>query len=212
MILINLLPPEYRQRRRTPAKFMVGIAAAVAVNCTLVAWWAWTAFGVAAEVQSEMALLGDQKAGLDPQVAYHNDLQAESGLMRSREDTLVSITGRRVSWTRKVDELIDVVSRGGDGDGYLIWLDDLKVDQKENQRRKTYGQFIAQGHSGGADFAKVANFLDDLEASPFVTDFSPPAPPQGQQNTVDEDLMPAEVWSFPLELSLLAPDQRRRPE
>ena len=74
MILINLLPPEYRQKRQTPIKFMIAIALAVAVNASLVAYWGWTAFGVAAEVKSEVAVLQDTSDGLDPQVAYHESL------------------------------------------------------------------------------------------------------------------------------------------
>ena len=51
MILIDLLPDEYRQKRRTPIKYMAAVMAAVALNGSLLAWWGWTAIGVAAEVK-----------------------------------------------------------------------------------------------------------------------------------------------------------------
>jgi hypothetical protein len=210
MILINLLPDEYRQKRRTPIKLLLAVSASVAVNGTLAAYWAWTAFGVAAEVKSELGVLQDQKAGIDPQVAYHRDLEKESELFSAREDMLRTITANRISWTRKVDELIDVVNVGGDGEKYLIWLDDLTVDQKENARAKSFGALKASGHSGSASFAHVANFLDDLERSPFCEDFNKPSAPEGSQTAKDEGLLPAEVWNFPLEATLKAPDDRRR--
>jgi hypothetical protein len=88
MILINLLPDEFRQKRRTPVKLLLAVTASAAVNGSLVAWWAWTAFGVAAEVKSELAVLQDQRAGLDPQVAYHRDLEKESKVFEAREQML----------------------------------------------------------------------------------------------------------------------------
>lgn len=212
MILINLLPQEYRQRRRTPIKQTVAVFAAVAVNCSLVAWWAWTAFGVSAEVQSEVAVLQDTLDSISPQVAYHRALEKENQQFATRETTLASITSNRISWTRKVDELIDIINRGGDGEKYLIWLDDLTVSQNNDPRRPGAGSLSAGGHSGSSNFAHVANFIDDLEASTFIGDFYKPEPPEGSQSSVDEELIPAEVWSFPLELALRPPEERERPQ
>ncbi len=210
MILINLLPDEYRQKKRTPVKLMLTVTASVALNASLAAYWAWTAFGVSAEVKSELAVLKDTKTGLDPQVAYHRDLEKESKLFESREQMLKTVTSNRVSWTRKIDELIDVINLGGDGEKYLIWLDDVNVDQKENQRSKAYGKLKASGHSGSKDFAHVANSLEDIEQHPFLADFRKPAPPEGSLSVKDEGLVPAEVLSFPFELDLLPPEERKR--
>jgi len=210
MILINLLPDEYRQKKRTPIKLLLAVTASVAVNGSLAAYWAWTAFGVAAEVKSELAVLQDQKATIDPQVTYHRDLEKESQLFDAREEMLKTITANRISWTRKVDELIDVVNVGGDGEKYLVWFDDLTVDQKENSRSKTFGSLKASGHSGSTSFAHVANFLDDVERSPFCEDFNRPSPPEGSQSSKDAGLMPAEIFNFPLQATLKAPEERRR--
>lgn len=208
MILINLLPQEYRRKSRTPLKYTVGICLAVAANCTLLAWWGWLAFGVRAEIDGELAVLRDTMDSISPQIAYHRSLESESKLYKSREATLLEITKNRMSWTRKIDQLVDVVNKGGDGEKYLIWFGNLSVEQTTDARRNTFGGLKASGHSGNANFAHVANFLEDIERSPFAADFLPPAPPEGSQSKVDTDLMPAEVWSFPLELNLLGPDER----
>jgi len=211
MILINLLPEEHRQKRRTPIKLLLAVSAVVAVNGSLAAYWAWTAFGVAAEIKSELGVLQDQKASLDPQVAYHKDLETESKLFEAREEMLKKITANRISWTRKLDELIDVINVGGDGEKYLVWFDDITVDQKESGGRgKGHGSLKASGHSGSTNPSHVANFLDDLERSTFCEDFNKPAPPEGSQSSKDEGLMPAEVWNFPLEVALKAPEERQR--
>ena len=207
MILINLLPAEYRQKRRTPLKYMMAVAGSVAVNASLLAWWGWTAFGASAEVKSELAVLQDTEEGLKPQVSYHKSLEAESNLFRSRENTLKTITDSRMRWTQKVDELVDLVHDGGE-ENYLVWFDDLTVDQKSQRNKKSAGTFKADGNSGSGNFAHVANFLEDVEESPFVRDFGKPAPPEGSETKVDEDLMPSTVWGFDLELALKTPEER----
>lgn len=208
MIVINLLPEQYRQKQRAPLKFMLATAGVVAVNASLLALWAWTSYGVATEVESELQLLKDTESGLKPQVAYHDALETESAQFDSREATLRKITEARVSWTKEVDNLVDLINRGGEGDKYLIWLDGLSVDTKENERANTWGELKATAHSGTASITHVANFLEDVEHSPLGLDFEPPVPPKGTAVTKDEGLMPAEIWNFPLEMSLKAPKDR----
>jgi Tfp pilus assembly protein PilN len=210
MIRINLLPEEYRKKARTPVKMLLAVAGAVSINAALLAWWGWAALGVQSEIESEKAVLQTEMDGLTPQVTYYQSLDGESKQYKSREQTLTSITKSRISWTRKLDELVDVVNRGGDGQRHLIWLDDLQVQQINESvgTAKNYGSVRANGHSGSDKFAQVANFLEDLEASPFVSDFQPPAPPEGTQTLIDETLMPPVAWSFPLSLSLKSPEER----
>jgi hypothetical protein len=118
------------------------------------------------------------------------------------------ITSSRISWTKKLDELIDVVNRGGNGQRHLVWLDDLQVSQTTAPEGQDRGQLEASGHSGSDKFAQVANFLEDLETSTFINDFQPPAPPEGTQTLVDETLVPSVAWSFPLSLTLKSAEER----
>ena len=37
-----------------------------------------------------------------------------------------------------------------------------------------------------------------------------PADPEGSQSVKDEELVPSEVWSFPFNMAILAPEQRRK--
>lgn len=209
MIRINLLPEEYRRKAKTPLKLMLGVSAAVAVNASLAAWVSWMFFGVEARIASERATLQTEMDGLSPQVAYHRSLESESRVHKTRENTLTEITKSRVSWTRKLDELIDVVNRGGDGQRHLVWLDDLNVTQNGAAGRGGAGEVKASGHSGSDSFAQVANFLEDLEASSFIEDFHPPAPPEGSESLNDEELVPSVVWAFPMSLKLKSPEDRK---
>ena len=212
MIRINLLPEEYRKKNRTPLKMMLAVASGVTVNGILLAWYAWLAFGVSAEVESERAVLQTELDGLTPQVEYHKSLDGEQMRYAAREKTLSGITASRINWTRKVDELITVINAGGEGGRHFVWLDDLTVQQTTNDRANNAGSLKASGHSGSDNFAQVANFLEDLENSPFIEDFLPPAPPEGTQTLVDNELIPPVVWAFPLALDIKTPEQRQPPE
>lgn len=208
MIRINLLPEEYRKQARTPVKLLLGLLLAVVVNAGLATFWAFQAFGLQAEIASENAGLQTELDGLTPQVTYYNSLDAEAKQYKSRENTLAGITSSRISWTKKLDELIDVVNRGGNGQRHLVWLDDLQVAQSSDPKAKVPGTVKASGHSGSDKFAQVANFLEDVETSTFITDFLPPAPPEGSQTLVDETLVPSVAWSFPLSLTLKSAEER----
>jgi Tfp pilus assembly protein PilN len=212
MIRINLLPEEYRKKSRTPLKLLFALAGLVAVNAVLASWWGWTVFGVRAKVESERATLQLEMDGLAPQVAYYHALEGESKQYKSREKTLASITADRISWTRKMDELIDVANAGGDGSRHLVWLDDLNVTQSTDSNQKNFGSVRAAGHSGSEKFAQVANFLEDLEISAFIDDFEKPSPPEGTQTLVDETLVPPVAWAFPMSLSLKSPEERAKSE
>jgi hypothetical protein len=212
MIRINLLPEEYRRRARTPIRLMVAVSLAVAVNSSLLAYWGWMTFGVAAEIRTEHNVLQLEMDGLTPQVNYHNALNDEMKFHASRETTLAEININRVLWTQKFDELVDLVNLGGDGVRHYIWFDDLTVKQEAGGRNNNYGSLKAGGHSGSPKWDQVANFLEDVEdksISSFIDTFSPPASPEGTQNPKDEDLVPSEVWSFPLSLNLKSAEDRQ---
>jgi Tfp pilus assembly protein PilN len=207
MIRINLLPEEYRRKARTPIKLMLAVTALVSLNASMFAWLGWLAFGVAASVSSEKTVLNTENDGLKPQVAYHKSLKGESARHSKREQTLAKITADRISWTRKLDELVDVVNRGDIGQRHLVWFDSLSVQQGAGGPKGSAGSLTAGGHSGSDNFGQVANFLDDLEQSAFIEDFHPPAPPEGTEQQEDPELMPSVVWAFPLSVELKELDE-----
>ena len=110
MIQINFLPQEFRARAKTPVKVIAATAAVTTICASLLAFWAYLSFGVLANAETELQTLKLEMDGLRPRVAYHDNLQAETKVFASREQTLAEITKNRVLWTKKLDELIDVVN------------------------------------------------------------------------------------------------------
>jgi hypothetical protein len=76
--------------------------------------------------------------------------------------------------------------------------------QNLDPKAKVPGTVSATGHSGSDKFAQVANFLEDLEGSTFISDFEKPAAPEGTQTLVDDTLIPPVAWAFPLKLKMKA--------
>lgn len=202
MIRINLLPEEYRKSTRTPIKLMASIALIVAINAGLAAWLGYVHFNVELQVESEKNTVQSEMSGLKPQLDYFASLETESKQYKSREQTLASITKSRINWTKKLDELIDVCNRGGNGARHLVWFDDLQVVQNLDPKAKVPGTVSAAGHSGSENFAQVANFLEDLAASNFISDFEKPADPEGSVAQPDDTLVPPVAWAFPLKLKM----------
>ena len=207
MIRLNLLPLRH-QRRRTPVRWMAFLCAAVALNSTLLAWWTFSEFGVRLAVEAELDVLRLELKGIEPQLAHHGALQRERARHARREETLRRIASESISWTAKLDQLTDVVTIGDEDGRHMVWFSDLSADIRSKKRGQEGGMLRAGGVSGSECFADVADFLDDLVASPFGSDLGAPAPPEGSASLVDSDLQPSLVWSFPLQLPLGSSEDR----
>ncbi|MEO0651517.1 MAG: hypothetical protein AAFZ65_12655 [Planctomycetota bacterium] len=217
MIEINLLPDDYRRSQRTPVRVFAAVALGVTVNVSLGALWVWNDMGPAAEVEQQLEVLEGDLSTLQPLVAYHKALETETRAYESREKTLDQIVAQRVSWTEKVDQLIDVINKGGDdANKYLIWLDNLNVSQSARVARgntpASGGSLSAKATSGDGDIALVANFLEDVAQSDFGFGFLPPGGPEGSSSESDPDLIPSVVFNFDLKLELMPAVERQKLE
>ena len=201
MIQINLLPESLR-KRRTPVGWLIAICVVAALDATLLAWWTWSEFGVRLAVEAELDVLQLEMRGIEPQLAHHRALERERARHARREDTLRGIAVESISWTAKLDQLVDVVTDGDYAGRHKVWFTDLDADIAGKRRGQQGGALRAGGVSGSERFADVADFLDDLEDSPFGSEVGAPAPPEGSVSLVDSELEPPVVWSFPLEVSL----------
>lgn len=208
MIRINLLPEDQRAATRTPVKLVATLAVVAALNAGLGTWWAVEAFSEQVAADEAVASRELDLEGLRPQTDHLKALESEMREHKAREDALASIAANRIGWTRKLDEFVDVVNKGGDGERHLVWFDDMQVVRNPDQRAKTAGELRASGHSGSDKFAQVANFLDDVSASGFADGFQPPADPEGSQSVEDKELVPSDVWAFPLSMKIQAPEER----
>lgn len=206
MITINLLPTQFRRRQRTPIRLFAVTMFGVVVATSSLAYAAYARFGHLSAIRSERRSVDEEMEGLRPAVQYYDALLAERADAEKRVETIREIRASRILWTRKLDELAEIINVASDAERYTAWFDELSIEQNTEQRGSG-GEVTAKGVSGSDNFAKVAAFYQELEGHAFFTDFSEINNPTGKRSERDETLDPPQIWEFPLDLKL----KRRQP-
>ncbi len=212
MIRINLLPPEHRRPERTPLRVLLPLVLAVTVFVSGGAVTAWVHFGWRARVADELGALESELTGHGPRLAYLRALTEEEAEYEQRSETIQSIAASRISWTRKLDELCDVIWNEGDTGRYLIWLSTLEAKPAQAVGRKkleSWGSVALKGLClSDEDSLKAFNaFHAALDRSAYFRDFLEMNKPAGKEQVLnEEDLLPRKAWTFDLQMALRLPE------
>jgi hypothetical protein len=225
MIRVNLLPAEYRRRDRTPLRVFGALIAAVMAVCACGFYYADTFFGELGSVEARLAEVKSELSGLLPQVKHHDSLVREKDDYSARATTIHEISKSRISWTKKIDELIDITNAGEPreetGEGYLVWFGSLDISQNviENAKKKkkkdsteadTAGNVRLQGMCATEHASSIVAFLNDLKSNEeFFRDFAHIEDPKADlMEQEDQALEPAHVMNFPIAMPVLSRDAR----
>jgi Tfp pilus assembly protein PilN len=218
MITVNLLPPEYRRRDRTPLRVFGALVGGVVLTTSIGVYYANTHFGELASVEAALTEINNEFTDLSPQIGHHDSLVREKADYKARADTIHLISSSRISWTKKIDELIDIVNAGEPrdvgGDGYLVWFDKLSIQQDplaaagKRKRRKgastMAGSCDVAGKCASRHMSSVTHFLGDLQTNEeFYRIFGPIEDPRSQlDESSDERLEPSHVLTFPIKMGI----------
>ena len=127
MITINLLPAEYRRLDATPiARFVAIILGVVLVTSELISFGYihYSKVKGARELrQATEAEFANKKAQAD----VSDSLKKEISAYENRRQAIASIAGKRLLWSRKLDELLDIFHNDGDRANYFVWLKDGRM-------------------------------------------------------------------------------------
>ncbi len=172
MIRVNLLPPELRAPVRTPlAKMFLIILGTVLVAASVILLFAvqvvWRPSLEQQRVDKE-----DDKARKTARVAeIYDKLQDEISDYESRSRAIAEITGQRVNWAKKLDQLCSLIPRD-------VWLDamDLQPPRTSVGRSAEGPTLKLDCHVIGDDESRIADFLrmlkhDDPDREDFFDDF-----------------------------------------
>jgi len=128
MIDINLLPQEYRQIEGTPKPRLVvtyvGVAAVLVLGALLGYYYLHhiTALRVKEDLQT-------RKVDLEKKAKVFDDLQRQIARLKKRRDVVAKLWQKRIVWSRKLDELIDLVPK-------YVRVDRITLRTPEQQRGK----------------------------------------------------------------------------
>lgn len=203
MININLLPEDMRRPERTPVRIFIATLLAASVITGLGGTLAYLWFGKLATAEELVARLKEDREGLEPQLKHHAALESEITESKKWRQTLLELRGNKIPWGRKIDQLIDLVSQTGDQGKYLIWLDDLIIQQQLDGKQNG-GTVTAKGMSDSDDVAKVMMFVTDLKRHDFFSDFATLSVPS--QKVPDQG---GNVVEFPMNLTLALRDVKK---
>lgn len=194
MIRINLLPVELRRGNRLPTRVVaVAFASALAVSAT-VGWLGLCWFGDLAGAENRLQLAAGNLASRAKKVAYVDSLESNKKDYTGRLQAIHEIAqGRRV-WSRFLDDLIDVVNNDGDTERHFAWFDNIVVRNDAKKGAIVTLQCRLQGDAQD----RVANFHDDLAASPFGKEVTRSDP--GWRKEEDAARVPPMSMRIPLTL------------
>jgi Tfp pilus assembly protein PilN len=204
MINVNLLPQEFRQRERTPIRIFMATVAASCVVATTGAAFAYLRLGKLASEEQTLSRLNEDRQSMEPQLKHHAALGAEIAEKEKWQQAIRDLRNSRITWSRKFDQLIDLVSQSGDQGRYLIWFNDLQVTQTLDGKTSG-GTVTAKGMSNGDDVGKVALFFGDLKRHEFFKEFAASSEPEGKV----PDGKDSNTVEFPITLTIASRDSKK---
>lgn len=199
MINVNLLPPEYRKVERTPVLRFVTIICGVILSTSAIGAFIYVHFGVLVKVVSEREKLQETYHSRQQGQRRSMALEREAKEYMKRRKTIEEIGNSRLLWSKKLDELCDLVDDHGDTKRYEVWL--KQIHTLPASKHSAGGLFI-KGFSGGSEMNRMSNFNLAIKKSGFFEDFASIDPPEGKAVKFSDKKVPHSAWSFDFNMKL----------
>ncbi len=209
MIQVNLLPPEHRKVDGPPVARLVALVAGALLTASSVGAWAYVHVNVLGEEVRKREELEQERDQVRAQAERSARLSAEFGEYKKRRETIEKIGTSRVLWSRKLDELADIVHNKGDSKQFLVWLNQIR-SMAGRRPDSPVGLFIS-GVSGGESYSKLSDFNRAIkENKEFYEDFLHVDPPAGGKQQFSDKRYPAVGWTFNFTLDHKQPNWREK--
>jgi Tfp pilus assembly protein PilN len=199
MIKVNLLPPEYRKIERTPVLRFATILCGVVLSASAIGAFLYVHFGMLVNVISEREKLSETADVLKRDVKRSLALDQEAKEYKKRRETIEEIGQNRMLWSRKIDEICDIIQNKGDTKRHLVWLSQIRTTAGKG---KSPGGLYIKGLSGGTEIHRLSDFHLDLKSSDFFEDFQMIDNPEGDVVNLNDDRVPKTAWNFDFNMEL----------
>lgn len=210
MIKVNLLPPEYRKVDGTPVARFIALLLGVFMTASALSGWAYVHFGMLSEVRGQREQLEQDRLQLRALADRSEALAKEFTEYQKRRDTIEAIGASRVLWSKKLDELGDVINANGDAKRHLVWLNSIRT-AGGGGRKGSGGKLEIRGVSGGLEMSRLSDFHKDLKDDPdFFADFERIDPPAGRRKPFTDGRIPEFGWEFNFGIELKVNDPKKK--
>ena len=116
MIRVNLLPPEYRKVDGPPIGRVVALVVGAFLVTSAVGGWGYVHFGLLSDAEKQREEKEEDLQQLRRMAERSQALLAEFTEYQRRRETIEKIGASRILWSRKLDELSDIIFNKGDQD------------------------------------------------------------------------------------------------
>lgn len=208
MIRVNLLPPEYRKVDGPPIGRVVALVVGAFLVTSAVGGWGYVHFGLLADAEKQREEKEEDLQQLRRMAERSQALLAEFTEYQRRRETIEKIGASRILWSRKLDELSDIIFNKGDQKEYLVWLSSVRTVGGRNPESPV-GLHI-QGLCGGS-LSNLSTFNGRIkETREFFDDFTKVDPPAGTQKPLDGNRYPKVAWDFSFVMDHKQPNWREK--
>ncbi len=215
MIQVNLLPAEYRKAESTPIVRFLAILGGVVVTCGAICTFLYVHFALVDKWETMRKHKEEIYYGQKKMAEHSLSLQREIDDYRKRRTTIETAARKRIVWSRKLDELFDVIDNASSREGnHQIWLTSLSAAVTAEGRKRKRGQtegggeLAFRGFSASEDFSRLANFRDDLQSHAFFEDFQTIDSPAWSVVRFSDELQPSAAGQIEHKLVLKPLDWR----
>lgn len=206
MIRVNLLPVEYRKADGPPVGRVVSLVLGAFCLASAVGGWGYVHFGMLSEEENKRIALEEELSQIKQQAERSQSLLREFTEYQRRRETIEKIAAQRILWSRKLDELADIIHNKGDQKDYLVWLSTVR--SMAGRGAESPIALSIQGLCGGS-LTNLSAFNYKLkDTREFSEDFSRVDPPAGVQKPLDDKKFPNVAWDFTFTLDHKSPTWR----
>jgi Tfp pilus assembly protein PilN len=201
MIRVNLLPQEYRKAESTPLKQFFATVGAVVVVALAVVALAFIHLGKLGPKEQDLKNIQDEVTTQAAKVKDSKELAAWLQEYKTQYEKIDKVAMTRVLWSRKIDQVWEVVVNPNPSNKYEVWLKNLSG--KVVDTSKTGGEVAFSGASAGPQVYRLSDFHESVTQSDFYKDFQAITYPAGNREILGgTDREPKEGWTFQMTLQL----------
>lgn len=208
MIRVNLLPPECRKTDGPPVGRVVALVVGAFVTASALGGWGYVHFGLLADAEARRLQKEEDLAQLRQQAERSAALLKEFTEYQRRRESIEKIGASRILWSRKLDEMAEVIHNKGDQKEYLVWLTGLRTSGGRGAESPVGLQI--QGMCAGS-LSNLSEFNRRIkDTREFFEDFLRVDPPAGTQKRFNDGRHPDVGWDFNFTMDHKQPDWREK--
>jgi len=208
MLKVNLLPDEFKVAERASMGAVLLVAFCTIMSVSSLSLVSYLYFSVLNSAEAERNIVKEELDNLAPMAKYADDLDQEKKEYRKRSEVIHDIETTRILWTKKINQLLDVVHNKGDTERHWAWLKEMKVSMGSPRDPGV----TLKGSVARDQFDQLSKFNEDLKNHDlYKEDFIAISNPTGSIGC-EKKMDPSSAIEFSWEMKLKSKGVAAKPK